>query len=110
MEEKEAFFTENNMHNLTNVVRSKSEMGFVSDYPHYYQLKLEGKPKSVMFAVRTSENSEFIVSRQDGDFTMYGKNFIGVLKPNFAGTWFELYDYGLDQKQMADLPKGFLPR
>jgi hypothetical protein len=42
-EEKEEFFKENNMHNLTNVIRSRSEMGMLSDYPHFYELKKEGK-------------------------------------------------------------------
>lgn len=109
-EEKEEFFSENNMHNLTNVIRSRSEMGLMSDYPHFYELKREGKQDSVLFAVRHSENSEFVISRKGGDFTVFGKHFIGILKPNFAGTWFELYDYGLEPKQMTDLPKGFLPR
>jgi hypothetical protein len=91
-------------------MRSKSEMGVFSDYPHFYELKREGKQTSFLYATRTSENSEFVISSVDGDFTLYGKNFIGVLRPNFAGTWFELYDYGFDAKQMGDLPKGFLPR
>jgi hypothetical protein len=63
-----------------------------------------------MFAIRYSENSEFIISRKSGDFTMFGKHYIGVLKPNFAGTWFELYDFGFEPKQMGELPKGFLSR
>ena len=33
----------NNSHNLTKVLRRKSEMGFVSDYPHFYRLVKEGK-------------------------------------------------------------------
>lgn len=41
---------------------------------------------------------------------MFGKHFLGVLKPNFAGTWFELFDYGYEPGQMTNLPKGFLPR
>ena len=98
------------MHNLTNVIRKKSEMGVFSDYPHFYELRREGAEKQLMFAVRNSENSEFILTRQEGDFTIYGANFMGILKPNFAGTWFELYDYGLEPKQLGDLPKGFLPR
>ena len=63
-----------------------------------------------MFACRNSENSEFIISKKQNDFTTYGTNYLGVLRPNFAGTWFELYDYGLDVKHLNDLPKGFLPR
>ena len=43
MEIKDEFLAENNMHNLTNVIRTKSEMGFISDYPHFYELKKEGK-------------------------------------------------------------------
>lgn len=98
------------MHNLTNVIRTKSEMGVFSDYPHFFELRREGTLKPLLFATRQSENSEFILSKQDGDFTMYGTNYMGSLKPNFAGTWFELYDYGFDPKQMEHLPKGFLPR
>jgi len=33
-DEKEEYFEEKNMHNLTNVMRKKSEMGVFSDYPH----------------------------------------------------------------------------
>lgn len=101
-EEKEEFFSENNMHNLTNVYRKKSDMGFVTDYPHYYEMKREGNKTPVLFAVRYAENSEFIFSRQEGDFTMYGKNYVGVLKPNFAGTWFELYDFGYDAQKESN--------
>jgi hypothetical protein len=36
---KNEYFRANNMHNLTNVNRQKSEMGVISDYPHYYDLK-----------------------------------------------------------------------
>jgi hypothetical protein len=39
---KNEYFMPNNMHNLTNVSRQKSEMGLMSDYPHYYDLKKEG--------------------------------------------------------------------
>lgn len=97
-EEKEDLIKENNMHNLTNVIRTKSEMGVFSDYPHFFELRREGSQKPFLFAVRHSENSEFILSKREGDFTMYGMNFMGILKPNFAGTWFELYDYGFDPK------------
>ena len=39
---KNRIFDTNNMHNLTNVLRSRSEMGVFSDYPHFYELKREG--------------------------------------------------------------------
>jgi hypothetical protein len=95
---KEKYLEENNMHNLTNVIRTKSDMGVFSDYPHFYELKREGSEQPLLYATRLSENSEFILSRQAGVFCMYGQNYMGVLKPNFAGTWFELYDFGLEQK------------
>jgi hypothetical protein len=33
----------NNMHNLTKVLRSRSDQGVFSDYPHFYKLVQEGK-------------------------------------------------------------------
>ena len=33
----------NNMHNLTKVLRRRSEQGVFSDYPHYYRMVQEGK-------------------------------------------------------------------
>jgi hypothetical protein len=36
----------NNMHNLTKVLRSRSEQGVFSDYPHFYRLVQEGKELS----------------------------------------------------------------
>jgi hypothetical protein len=48
--EKESMFSCNNMHNLTNVKRTKSEMGLFSDYPHFYSLTREGTDKEILFA------------------------------------------------------------
>ena len=39
----QAFMLTNNQHNLTKVMRTRSEMGVFSDYPHFYNLVLEGK-------------------------------------------------------------------
>lgn len=50
------------MHNLTKVNRIKSEEGLLSDYPHFYELRLEGKDEVKLNAVRNSENGEFIIS------------------------------------------------
>lgn len=33
----------NNMHNLTKVLRNRSEQGVFSDYPHTYRIVQEGK-------------------------------------------------------------------
>ena len=97
------------MHNLNNVIRDKSEMGVFSDYPHYYELTKEGSKDVLLYAMRESENGEFIISKTKGVFCKYGSNFVGLLKPNMLGTRFELHDFGFD-KDMKDLPKGFLPK
>ena len=125
----QAFMLTNNMHNLTKVIRTRSEQGVFSDYPHYYKLVQEGKtlaqeneqPKTLedgtvqmpyygeLFACRMSENSEFIISCKEGDYTLYGQNFVGVLKPNFLGTCFTLYNDGFEEVISKQLPERFLP-
>ena len=59
---KNRIFETNNMHNLTNVLRFRSEMGVFSDYPHFYELKREGQKESELFGTRESENGNFILS------------------------------------------------
>jgi hypothetical protein len=87
---KQEFLKCNNAHNLTNVKRVKSEMGIFSDYPHYYTMQKEGgtTTQTILYAMRNSENGDFIFSRQEGVFCLYGPNFVGVLRPNMLGTYF----------------------
>ncbi len=42
-EDKQKVLAENNQHNLTNILRTKSEMGVFSDYPHFFKIEKEGK-------------------------------------------------------------------
>lgn len=108
------------MHNLTKVFRDKSDAGLFSDYPHFFKFKLEGKADYRMFGVRNSENGEFIISCQEvifnlynllqGVFCQYGRNYVGEVVPNFLGTRFEVFDYGMDPAYiLKDIPKDFLP-
>lgn len=97
------------MHNLTNIKRTKSEMGLFSDYPHFYSMTRESKTKEILFATRSGLNSEFIISNQKDTFCLYGPNFLGILQPNLLGTNFELFNNGVDPKLMKDLPKDFYP-
>ena len=53
----------NNMHNLTNVKRTKSEMGVFSDYPHYFDITREGSDTPMIFGIRSTENGEFVISK-----------------------------------------------
>jgi len=88
-----------------------------SDYPHFYRLIQEGKTLAQdsetesktledgtavepyhgeLFAQRLTENGEFIISSKPGDFTMHGMHYVGLLKPNFLGTCFSLYNHGFE--------------
>lgn len=103
------FSQTNNAHNLTNVMRTKSEMGVFSDYPHIYKLRLEGKKDELLYAMRATENGEFIISSMKDVFCKYGPNYIGTLQPNMLGTQFELLNHGIKADQMKMLPQGFYP-
>mmetsp|Transcript_616 Transcript_616/g.819 ORF Transcript_616/g.819 Transcript_616/m.819 type:complete len:300 (+) Transcript_616:668-1567(+) len=107
---KSAVFETNNMHNLTNVLRSRSEMGVFSDYPHFYEMCKEGQSTGELFGQRETENGNFVISCQKDVFCLYGQNFMGQLCANMLGTQFDLYDFGLEPKNLKELPKGFLPR
>ena len=56
-----------------------------------------------------TENGEFIISSKQGDFTLYGQNFVGVLRPNFLGTSFELFNNGFEDVIAKQLPENLLP-
>ena len=107
---KNEHLTPNNMHNLSNVRRHKSEMGVLSDYPHFFSLTKEGSTTGpFIYACRHSENGEFTISTQEGVFCQFGPNFLGTLRVNLLGTRFELVNHGMDPKQMRELPKDFIP-
>ena len=61
------------------------------------------------FGKRASLNSEFLISKKEGDFIPYGPNYLGVLKNNFWGTGFDLFDYGIDLNvEEGIIPEGFI--
>ena len=62
-----------------------------------------------LFACRQSVNSEFIISCKNGDFTVHGQNYVGLLKPNFLGTSFDLFTEGFEEVIAKQLPERFLP-
>ncbi|TNV86260.1 hypothetical protein FGO68_gene8617 [Halteria grandinella] len=110
-QEKAQYLALNNMHNLTKVNRIKSEDRLLSDYPHFYSLKMEGREDVRLHGMRNSENGEFIISSIQGNFTLYGRGFLGIVQPNFLGTKFEVYDFGIEPGyiQTTNLPRDFLP-
>jgi hypothetical protein len=87
---KNQYLALNNVHNLTKVSRIKSDDRLLSDYPHFYSLKIEGKDDVRLHGMRNSENGEFIISSIPGNFTVYGRGYLGTVQPNFLGTKFEV--------------------
>jgi hypothetical protein len=57
------YFMCNNYFNMGRVLRRKSDENLLNDYPHYYQLILENDPSMVIYAIRPSENGNFILSK-----------------------------------------------
>ena len=86
------------MHNLMNLKREKSEMGYLSDYPHFYEIIKDGTNEPMLFATRVSENGDFILSTHKDVFCQYGPNYVGVVRANMLGTRFEVFNYGVEQK------------
>jgi len=62
MKVKEKLLESNNLFNLNKIFRTKSELGLLSDYPHYYRMESEEKKENVIFGMRNSENGNFIFS------------------------------------------------
>jgi hypothetical protein len=47
---------------------------------------------------------------QPQDFTVYGRGYLGTVTPNFLGTKFEVYDFGLEPGYITkEIPSEFLP-
>ena len=106
---RDRYMTTNNMFNLYQTTREKSEMGYFSDYPHFYTFSSEQKESLSLYAKRETENGDFIVSMEEGDYTKFGQNYVAEVKANFWGTGFDVYNYGVDENLLTDLPVGFLP-
>lgn len=63
----------------------------------------------VIYAIRKSENSDFVLSKLEDDFTKYGPNYLGKIQANFWGTGFDLINYGIDvELDEGIIPEGFL--
>jgi len=110
-DEKDAYFKTSMSFYPWKVIRTKSEEGMISDYPHYYKIVSEDKSHPVIFATRNSINGRFRISKLEGDYTLYGPNYLGMLKANFWGTGFDLIDYGIEfEFEEGIIPEGFLTK
>ena len=111
-EEKKRFLIPNMNYNLCVCVRKRSKEGLLSDYPHYYSFTSEVKNFSPLFAIRDGENSDFVISRKEGNYDIYGKHYVGRIACNFWGTQFEVFDDGVDETQVDtnEVPTDFLPK
>jgi len=102
--QKMAFITPENKFSLLLVKRTKTEDEAFSEYPHYFILKQEADSKVILHAKRESQNGDFIISTKENDFFVNGENFVAVIKPNFWGTRFEVFDFGLEEKLAKAYP------
>lgn len=62
-EEFEKYYKPNNYFNIGKILRRKSDEKIIYDYPHYFQMVIENDPSLMLYAIRSSENSSFILSR-----------------------------------------------
>lgn len=60
--DNQKFFEVNNCFNVGKIIRRKSD-SLIDNYPHYFQIIVENEPDLFLYAIRSSENSNFIISR-----------------------------------------------
>ncbi len=56
------YYEINNCFNVGKILRRKSD-NLIDDYPHYYQMTIENEPNLLIYAIRMTENSNFLISR-----------------------------------------------
>lgn len=99
------YHVENNYFNTGKVLRQKSKEGLIHDYPHYFQMILDNDPTLQLFAVRMSENGNFLLSKNINNFNKFSEDYVGEIEANFWGTQFEIYDNGVEKGILENLPK-----
>ena len=104
------FYEPNNYFNTGKVIKKKSEESLItsSDYPHYYHMILENDTNLNLYAIRESENSNFIISCNKNDYTKYGPNYVGEVVANFWGTGFTVYDNGYEESMKGYIPNSIM--
>jgi len=60
--ETSKYYQINNCFNVGKILRRRSD-SLMDDYPHYFQMVVENEPNLYMYAIRMSENSNFLISR-----------------------------------------------
>ena len=97
IQKSQYFYKENNYFNTGKVIRRKSEEGLIHDYPHFFQLILDNDPNLQLFAVRETENGNFLLSKSIDNFNKFSSDYIGEIEANFWGTQFDIYDNGVEK-------------
>ena len=92
------YFVENEYFNTGKVKRWKTDENLINDYPHLYQMTLDNDPELCLFAIRESENSNFIFSKNSKNFNKFSEDYLGEVEANFWGTQFDIYDNGYDSQ------------
>lgn len=78
---------------LCQLHRKRKDMG---GYPHTYEVRTDHSNERVMTALKADEqsNSRIFVCEADENTSEFCEDFIGMVKPNFWGTNFTLFDCG----------------
>ncbi len=102
------YFHENEYFNTGKIKRWKTDENIINDYPHYYQMSLDNDPDTIIFAIRESENSNFILSKNKANFSKFSVDYIGEIEANFWGTQFDIYDNGYSKALVDKIGKELL--
>lgn len=91
------YYRENEYFNTGKIRRWKTEDNLIDDYPHYFSMILDNDPDNQLYAMRASENGNFIISKDKNNFNKFCEDYIGEIEANFLGTKFEIFDNGYDK-------------
>lgn len=99
------YYQSNNYFNTGKVFRIKNTTGIINDYPHYYQMVLDNFPELQLFAIRESENSNFILSTNQHNFNKMTESYLAEIEANFWGTQFDIYDNGYNPYNIKEFSR-----
>ncbi|CAM9186240.1 unnamed protein product [Heterosigma akashiwo] len=84
-----------------SIVRNKS--GTNKLFPNYQVFMKYGDQERFLLAGKKragNKTSNYLISMQEGDLSRESRNFLGKLRANFVGTEFQVYDDGVNPKDL----------
>lgn len=92
-EKRRRWMTATQGYTLCQLHRKRQDMG---GYPHIYEMRADHSNERVITALKADEqsNSRIFVCEANEHTSEFCEDFIGMVKPNFWGTNFTLFDCG----------------